>query len=80
MAQSEYNKYQEINRLESRNIGLELDGKKLILEMPVLQFLQDIEYEEEVILKMAAIEDYEIERIYLKEIKDCLISQGYEVR
>lgn len=76
-ANLEYNRYQIINEYEVREIGLELNNKKLILTMPDKQFKLDINYKNRSNLIYEGEED---EQINQEELKQCLIEQDYQIK
>lgn len=76
-ANLEYNRYQIINEYEVREIGLELNNKKLILTMPEKQFKLDINYKNRSNLIYEGEED---EQINQEELKQCLIDQDYQIK
>ncbi len=78
-AKLEYNKYETINKYERRNIGLELKGKKLILDMPEDQFFEDIGYniEDNTILITDGNKE---ELVNLEAVRTALRNQGYTIK
>lgn len=79
-AKSEYNKYEIINEYEQREIGLELNKKKLILTMPEKQFKYDIEYKEEYSTTIMTQLGEQKEIINQEKVKELLLQQGYEIK
>lgn len=79
-AQTEYERYEFINKYERRNIGLELKEKKLILTMPVDQLKEDIGYDNKNNIIYVSRENEQKEVINQDAIKDALQSQGYTIK
>jgi len=76
-ARLEYNRYEIINRCEKREIGIELNKKKLILTMPQEQFELDINYRGR---RDMTYEGEINKRITQETLKQYLTDQGYEIK
>lgn len=79
-AKAEYERYKIINKYEKREIGLELQKKKLILTLPEEQLKQELEYEEYKNITMIISSDERKEVINQEYLKELLQDQGYTIK